>query len=106
MIGRKKVSAAVAVNDAVAVPLIDYLKIKKVRIPDDFAVVSFDDSEIAFQYEITSYNFAFPAIAQNVLSFLIRPKASVYATSDQRMECEGFIVRRETTAVYSKANEL
>jgi DNA-binding LacI/PurR family transcriptional regulator len=92
------VSAWVCVNDLTAVMAKNYLRKRRVRIPRDSAVVAFDESEFTYQHDVTSYNFAFPAIARTVVSYIIDPGRDFFM-SGRIIECEGIIIERSTTGV-------
>jgi DNA-binding LacI/PurR family transcriptional regulator len=94
---RKKISALVAANDHTAIPVLHYLAEKGLSVPRDISAVSFDDTQAASQYNLTSYNFMFSGMARNAFSFIIYPSSRFYRSSWPRLEYEGIIVERESS---------
>jgi DNA-binding LacI/PurR family transcriptional regulator len=92
-------TAWIIANDYVATAAIDFLNSRKVRLPQDISVFAFDDSDMAYEYGLTSYNFNFLSIAQQALAFVIYPTSRSFLHAPQTIECPGYIVERATTGI-------
>jgi DNA-binding LacI/PurR family transcriptional regulator len=98
MLSRRRITSLIICNDLTATMATDYLEERGVTIPRDLSVVSFDDSELAYQYGLTSYNFCFDRIAHTAFSFILQPHSRHYANTGPYIECEGMIMKRESTS--------
>lgn len=96
----KDITAWVAVNDAVGVQCLRYLKERGCRVPQDICVVAFDDTEAAYQSGLSSYNFNVPRLMRTMINALLQPSTfnRAYAvTKGQPVDIEGFVnVRRSS----------
>jgi DNA-binding LacI/PurR family transcriptional regulator/DNA-binding transcriptional regulator YhcF (GntR family) len=97
VLARHPVTAWIGANDNIATLAIDYLRREGKRIPRDMAVVGFDDSHLAYEYDMTSYNFDFSGIGRKAFTFIIHPAHRYFQQGGQRIECEGIIVERAST---------
>ena len=89
-------TAIVAANDAAAVALLRLCELYGVAIGERLSVIGFDDSTVAVEHHITSYNFDFPAIVHKAVQFLINPRHEFFK-GRVVVECEGYVVERRTT---------
>lgn len=91
---RTKVTAWVAYNDGTAMECLDFLEHAGKRVPQDIAVVGFDDSQIAVYNRLTSYNFNGDAYMHAMVEHVLRPKQT--AGAGQPVAFDGFVVERES----------
>ena len=95
-----EISAWVCANDVVAERALDYLKRKRVRIPNDLSVVSYDDSSIAYSKRITSYNFNSTGLVKAMIHFCLNPRRALRITPNRRLlTMPGFLVERESSGL-------
>ena len=94
----RKITAWVGVDDSVALMLWSYLRAQGKTIPDDISIAGFDNSFASLTKDITSYDFAFPAIAASALYFLLWPQSASRSRQLVTPEIEGSIVMRGSTA--------
>jgi DNA-binding LacI/PurR family transcriptional regulator/DNA-binding transcriptional regulator YhcF (GntR family) len=94
---RKDTTAWVVANDHVCTSALDFLNEKKIPVGGPLWLIGFDNSELAYEHDLTSYNFNFSSIAKKVLSFIIAPRSKVFAGAPACIECEGVIIERKTT---------
>jgi hypothetical protein len=91
------VTAWAVANDELAIRALRFLRERKVQVPRQLSVVSFDDIPDAFANALTSYSFNLPAIAHAMLHHILTPggagKVERFA-----IEIEGFVSERETSA--------
>ncbi len=97
-IKQPEITAWVMVNDFLASIARDFLKEKKVRVPADLSLISFDDSREALRNNLSSYNFNPSAVVASLLGFVLNRKP--YSQSD--VNVAGFIVDRGSIAVARK----
>ncbi len=76
VVQRRGVTAMVAASDAVAMVCMERLAQRGVQVPRGLSVVSFDDREEASYFNLTSYTFNAPGMADAALAFLLRPPAA------------------------------
>jgi DNA-binding GntR family transcriptional regulator len=93
----KSITAWVAANDWVALKAIEFLRKKHIRMPEQISLVSFDDSQSAIAYKLTSYNLNVLSIVNaalsHILDYSVRPKKK----GPDCVEIEGIIVERESS---------
>jgi LacI family transcriptional regulator len=94
----KKITAWVMANDYAAMLAIDFLREKKVRIPEDLSIISFDNTPGAVEYQLTSYDFNHGGTISMMLNYAIRPSIIPEAQRDKVIEIEGTIIERRSTA--------
>ena len=90
------ITAWVASNDNVALDCYDYIKVKHRTNTGRPVIIGFDDSEIAFIHQFTSYNFNVPARLTAMLRFIIEER-SQFTKSILIRTIPGFISQRATT---------
>lgn len=91
----ERITAWIASNDLDALLALNYLRGKKVDIPGELSLVSFDDASEAYSYNFSSYNFNVPAVVQGVLDYFLAPAAT--SGRERVIEAPGMIVERGTT---------
>ncbi|MBD3322427.1 MAG: GntR family transcriptional regulator [Chitinivibrionales bacterium] len=94
----KSITAWVCANDWIAMFALDYLRKKRIAVPDEISLLSFDDSVIALRERITSYSFNIQALVNEMLSFILRPLSSIPGKRGKVITIKGTIVQRKTTA--------
>jgi DNA-binding LacI/PurR family transcriptional regulator len=95
---RNEITAIVAANDKFALAVLAAFDELKIRSPGMCSILGFDDIPESYEYELTSYNFSFGAIALQALSFILFPRSAVFRLEGRRIECEGVIMERSTVA--------
>jgi DNA-binding LacI/PurR family transcriptional regulator len=86
-------TAWVGANEVMGVLAAEYLSAKGIKIPQQVSVVSMDDCDYTYQQGLTSYNYAFAAMAQSAVAFVLHPRHRVFG-SRNTIETEGFIMER------------
>jgi DNA-binding transcriptional regulator YhcF (GntR family) len=94
----KAVTAWVMANDYTATLALDYLKEKKVRVPEDLSIISFDNTLDAMENHLTSYDFNLNGIVSIMLRYALRPSSVSPSPGKSVIEAEGAIVERRSTA--------
>jgi DNA-binding LacI/PurR family transcriptional regulator len=91
---RDRPDVLVGANDDVAIACLDLLTANGVRVPEECAVVGFDDSAQAEPAQLTSYSFNAPAVVLEALRFgQTCPERSGPC---RELVVDGFVVRRRT----------
>ncbi|MBD3243345.1 MAG: GntR family transcriptional regulator [Chitinivibrionales bacterium] len=85
------VTAVVGANDWVAMECLDVLKQRGVRVPQEMAVVGFDDCQEAFVLGLTSYNFNGEGAIRAMLHHLLYPSD---LRARKQPDIQGFITVR------------
>jgi DNA-binding LacI/PurR family transcriptional regulator/DNA-binding transcriptional regulator YhcF (GntR family) len=86
-------TAWVTADDAVATAALPFLRKRKIVVPRDVSVASFDDTDDAIYSGLTSYNFNDSGTVRAMLSHLLAPRGS---TTPTRYVVPGFISMRES----------
>lgn len=84
-------------NDYAATLALDYLKEKKIRVPEDISVIAFDNTLDAMEYQLTSYDFNNSGIINSMLRYILSPSTFSMNRPDDVIEVEGSIVERRST---------
>jgi DNA-binding LacI/PurR family transcriptional regulator/DNA-binding transcriptional regulator YhcF (GntR family) len=92
------ITAWVTPNDNIALACLDYLKERGVKVPEEIAMVGFDDIYEAFDAGLTSYNFNLEAAVDAFLGAVLGRQLGRQAIPGAPVEIEGYIVERRTTA--------
>jgi DNA-binding LacI/PurR family transcriptional regulator len=71
----------------------DYLKEKKVPVPRKISIVGFDDEKLSLRFNLSSYSFAFHAVAQRAFSYILNPAQTPFR-HNKLVECEGMVIER------------
>jgi DNA-binding LacI/PurR family transcriptional regulator len=93
----RDVTAWVCTSDVVAILALEYCHTMKIRVPQRLSIVSFDDSPVAFENMLTSYNFNMPAAARRMVDYLLASPAR-RADVPYLSTIAGYIKERDTTA--------
>jgi len=64
-------SAIAAENDLAALSCLKWLSEKNIQVPEQFSLISFDDSFDAFSYNLTSYNFGYRKVYSAIVTTLL-----------------------------------
>lgn len=70
---RKDLTAWVAIDDDTALLVMEFLRRRGLRVPDDISLVGFDDTAEGARRDLTSYNFDFERFNHYVLRYLLEP---------------------------------
>jgi DNA-binding transcriptional regulator YhcF (GntR family) len=90
-------TALVAANDVMALTAVHQLRKQGLRVPEDLAVVGFDDDKYAADNHLTSYNFNMANIAGSMLRYVLAPEKAGGAGKDGAVECPGILIERGST---------
>jgi DNA-binding transcriptional regulator YhcF (GntR family) len=90
----RSISAWVSVNDDIACIALEYLRKKKIEVPGDISIISFDDSFEAVSNNITSYNFNLDAIGYAMVEFIINPQKTSHIVKNNCVEIQGMLNKR------------
>jgi DNA-binding transcriptional regulator YhcF (GntR family) len=91
------VTAWLMANDYSATLALDYLKEKQIAVPERVAMIAFDNTLDAMEYQLTSYDFNNTGIVNIMLRYIISPSASPATGRNEIIEVEGSIVERRST---------
>lgn len=92
------ITAWVMANDFAATIAIDFLKERNIRIPEDIAIISFDNTIDAMEYQLTSYDFNNAGIISMMLRFILASHTIRPARRGGCVEVDGTLVVRRSTA--------
>jgi DNA-binding LacI/PurR family transcriptional regulator len=96
----REVSAIVASSDNVADVCLDQLAARYVAVPGRLSLVSFDNTELALERQVSSYDFNTTRVASLVVSSVLKAQARRRARARPGpVEIQGFVVERATTGV-------
>ncbi len=90
-------TACVGANDVVALSAMHCLRKGGLRVPEDVAIVGFDDDKFAAGNDLTSYNFNMSGIATAMLRYVLNPEKAPQVGMDGAVECTGLIIERGST---------
>jgi DNA-binding LacI/PurR family transcriptional regulator len=93
------ISAWVGVNDIIAIFGLQFLAGNRRKVPESVSMIGCDDSEFAFQYGLSSYNFMFSSMSSRAMAFLLDPLNKAFAAA-RIIECDGTVVQRATSGVF------
>jgi DNA-binding LacI/PurR family transcriptional regulator len=91
----KRVTAWVCVNDAMALVAQDYLKARKIGMPQRLSLIGFDDTMEAFGQGLSSYNFNVANVVQTMLGHLLKPSRK--SETAAAVELPGIVMQRTTS---------
>jgi DNA-binding LacI/PurR family transcriptional regulator len=92
----RTITALVAATDELGIMALDHYAHKGISIPGRMAVIGFDDTPLAHDYSLSSYNFNFAGIARTALTYILNPRHEMFREST--IECDGIIMERRSTA--------
>lgn len=93
---KKNITAWVMANDFTATIALDYLKDRGIRIPEDIAIVSFDNTLDAMEHHLTSYDFNNHGIISVMLRYILAPNTIKNRRKGGCIEVEGTLVVRRS----------
>jgi DNA-binding transcriptional regulator YhcF (GntR family) len=96
-------TAWVCANDDIAVFALNFLRSRKVKVPDQMSVTGFDGDPLGLEYGITSFDFDLPNISRQMLSFISHPAGVTRFTKNNTVEMPGFVIHRDSSG---KAQQL
>jgi DNA-binding GntR family transcriptional regulator len=103
-LANKSITAWAMANDYSATLALDYLKDKKVRVPEDLSIISFDNTLDAMEYKLTSYDFNLNGIVNIMLRYALQPSSLSSHRRKKVIEAEGAIIKRRSTARITSDN--
>jgi DNA-binding LacI/PurR family transcriptional regulator len=96
MLQNKLTTAWVAAKDPLARAALYFLDSKGISVPGDISLVGFDNTTLSAESGITSYDFAFQAMARRIFSFILYPSNKDFSLRGQRIECGGMLMKRRS----------
>lgn len=93
----KSLTVWLVANDYAATLALDYLKEKKVKVPEDISVIAFDNTLDAMEYQLTSYDFNNSGIINSMLRYIMSPSTFFTNRINEVIEADGSIVERRST---------
>lgn len=92
------ITAWICANDITAVIAKSFLKeIFPDQSASHIAIVGFDDTPVASEHNLTSYNFTPSAVIEKVFGYILYPKQELYLAKTI-IECEGLLTERDSTS--------
>jgi DNA-binding LacI/PurR family transcriptional regulator len=95
-ISHPEITAWVGANDHTALFAIHFLKTHGIIPPERISVIGFDDIRMAYDYNMSTYNFNLASMAQRTVSYILNPNHEHF-WNKLRIECEGKVIERKTT---------
>ncbi|MBD3322421.1 MAG: GntR family transcriptional regulator [Chitinivibrionales bacterium] len=92
----KSITAWICANDGIAEMVLKFLHQQRINLPNDLSLISFDDSPIALDKRLASYNFNVPSVAQLIFQYLLNPGLVRGGRRRKVIEIDGMIVERES----------
>ncbi len=89
-------SLIVAGNDPVAIACLEMLREMRVAVPDEMAVIGFDDSPEAHAARLTSYNFGLQNAARALVNHVLGPRP--HGPNPAPVDISGIVSERASTA--------
>jgi DNA-binding LacI/PurR family transcriptional regulator/DNA-binding transcriptional regulator YhcF (GntR family) len=86
-------TAWLTANTVLAVPALHFLEDRGIRVPDHLTLFSFDNTQEAYQNDLTSYDFDFPGMARDAFSYILYPSAPRFSGC-ARIEHTGLVIIR------------
>lgn len=94
----KSATAWVTANDDLALMAMAFLARRRRRVPEDIALVGFDDSLLAFGNGLTSYNMNMPGVATLLVRSVVEPMPTMSVGRGAWYEVPGMLALRQSTA--------
>jgi DNA-binding transcriptional regulator YhcF (GntR family) len=92
----KSITAWVMANDFAATMAIDFLKERQIHIPGDLAIISFDNTIDAMEYQLTSWDFNTFGIVNMLLRYILAPHTVKAKPGNDFLEVDGALVIRRS----------
>jgi DNA-binding LacI/PurR family transcriptional regulator len=92
------VTAWVGTNDEAATSILGQLRRERSSVPRNISVIGFDNSPLAFEMGLASYDFNLPNIVRQMLTFIAHPLVTTGFAKQMYIEIPGFIIPRSSTA--------
>jgi hypothetical protein len=90
-------SALICANDATALICLDILEVSGSTVPNDFAIVGFDNSVESMLWKCTSYSFNETAVVNSMIAHLLGSAwIRLHAARNGYITIDGYIVERDT----------
>jgi DNA-binding LacI/PurR family transcriptional regulator len=94
----RTITAWVCSHDGLATHAMEFLREKRIAVPDSISVVGFDNNSFAKAERISSFDFRTESFVSQALAFIERPPHSRSSRNVSSVEIEGSFVPRDTTA--------
>jgi DNA-binding LacI/PurR family transcriptional regulator len=94
----RRISAWLVANDFAAMMALDFLKEKKVSVPEELSVMAFDNTLDAMEYQLSTYDFNDNGIITMIIRYIISPSTIPAREREKIFEVDGTIVVRRSTA--------
>ncbi len=91
------ITAWVAVNDPSGFAALDYLRGQGVRVPEDIAIVAFDNSLESFGLGLSSYSFNPPAVVDAMFVHILQPPHGRRKAAGREIEIPGRVMARRSS---------
>jgi DNA-binding LacI/PurR family transcriptional regulator len=98
-------TAWLTANTVLAVPALHFLEDRGIRVPDQLTLFSFDNTQEAYQNDLTSYDFDFPGMARDAWSYILYPSSPRFR-GEARIEHKGLIIIRGSSGKSPAARRL
>ncbi len=92
----RSITAWVMANDFAATMAIDFLKEHEMHIPGDLAIISFDNTIDAMEYQLTSWDFNTFGIVNMLLRYILAPHTVKTKSGNDFLEVDGALVIRRS----------
>jgi len=92
----RSLTAWVMANDFAATMAIDFLKERDIHIPGDLAIISFDNTIDAMEYQLTSWDFNTFGIVNMLLRYILAPHTVKMKSGNDFLEVDGALVIRRS----------
>ncbi len=93
---RKDITAWICANDLCALLYAEYLRRKKIKIPNQISLAGFDNTFGSLNFGLTSYDFNIAGLAGTMIEFILNYKG--LGKSKGSLHPQGRVISRYTTA--------
>lgn len=94
---KREITAWVMANDFTATIAIDYLRERKINVPEDISIISFDNTLDAMEYQLTSYDFNNQGLVSIIMRFILAPNTIKLGKKGDCIEVDGSLVVRRSS---------
>ena len=89
-----RITAWICINDSVAISVLRLLIIKGIKVPERIALISFDNSQAAYAFGLSSYDFRWDAVGRATVNSLVNKNTRQRSLRPVRIK--GYIFPRST----------
>jgi DNA-binding LacI/PurR family transcriptional regulator len=93
----RSITAWVLHHDSTAIVALKYLKMKKIAVPEEMSVVSFDNTSDSICNELTSYDFNIQSLAYQTLNYILNKRSVQAERGEREIEIAGMLITRNST---------